>query len=100
MADVRVKPEVLEQAAHVCDDLRDQVRAKRAGVAADTEAAVAGLAGWQTRTALEELAWAWGDDLGKLAGYIERYGDALRGCATDYRYTDEASAAHFDLRGR
>ncbi|PZM88444.1 MAG: hypothetical protein DIU79_16865 [Actinobacteria bacterium] len=100
MNEVRVDPAVLERAARVCDDMRAQVRVRRSGITADTEEAASGLPGWQTRRALEELSWAWGDDLRKLAGYLEKYGEALRGCARDYRHTDVANAARLDIRGR
>jgi len=100
VTEVRVDPGVLEQAARVCDDLREHVRSTRSRITTNTEEAASGLPGWHTRRALEELSWAWSDDLRKLAGYLEKYGDALRGCAMDYRNTDVANAARLDIRGR
>ncbi|SCL36943.1 Excreted virulence factor EspC, type VII ESX diderm [Micromonospora pallida] len=100
MTEVRVEPEVLEKTSHVCDDLRDDLRRSAADIEDDTQAALSGLPGWQTRTALEQLRWSWSDDLTKLTGHISNIGDALRGCARDYRYSDVASAALFDIRER
>ncbi|MGN9808147.1 hypothetical protein ACTMSW_02150 [Micromonospora sp. BQ11] len=64
------------------------------------DAAVAALGGWQTRAALEQFRWSWSEDLSKLADYLTKVGDGLRECASDYRSSDEASAARFDIRGR
>ncbi|MEU4774641.1 type VII secretion target [Micromonospora sp. NPDC023644] len=100
MIELHVEPELLEKASRVCDDLRDDLRRGVSDVGDETRAAVAGLPGWQTRAALEQLRWSWSDDLTKLDGYLAQMGDALQGCAMDYRYSDEASAAHFDLGGR
>ncbi|MEK8106547.1 type VII secretion target [Micromonospora sp. M12] len=100
MVELRVEPELLDKAAKVADDLRDQLRKSAADVGDETDAAVAGLPGWRTRAALEQFRWSWSDDLAKLTTYLTSLGDGLRGCATDYRYSDEASAARFDIRGR
>ncbi|MEW2386002.1 type VII secretion target [Micromonospora sp. NPDC047707] len=98
--ELRVEPELLDRAAQVADELRDELRKSAADVGDETDGAVAGLAGWQTRTALEQLRWSWSDDLAKLTSYLEKVGDGLRGCARDYRYSDEASATRFDIRRR
>ncbi|MEH0973322.1 hypothetical protein V6U77_19560 [Micromonospora sp. CPCC 205546] len=100
MIELHVEPELLEKAARVCDDLRDDLRGGVSDLGDETRTAVAGLPGWQTRTALERLRWSWSDDLRKLDRHVSAVGDALQGCAMDYRYSDEASAAHFDLPGR
>ncbi|SCF29052.1 Uncharacterized conserved protein YukE [Micromonospora purpureochromogenes] len=100
MAEFRVEPEVLDRAARVADGLRDELRKSAADVGGETDAAVAALGGWQTRSALEQFRWSWSDDLSKLTDYLTELGDGLRGCAWDYRSTDEASAARFDIRGR
>ncbi|MER7335220.1 MULTISPECIES: type VII secretion target [unclassified Micromonospora] len=100
MTEVRVEPDVLEKASHVCDGLRDDLRRSTADIGDETQAALAGLSGWQTRTALEQLRWSWSDDLTKLSSYLSNVGDALGDCARDYRYSDEASAAHFDILRR
>ncbi|MEU6076956.1 type VII secretion target [Micromonospora sp. NPDC047074] len=100
MIELRVEPELLEKASYVCDDLGDDLRRSASGIGDETRAAVAGLPGWQTRTALEQLRWSWSDDLTKLDGHLTTVGEALRGCAMDYRYTDEANAARFDIRER
>lgn len=100
MSEVRVPPELLEKASRVCGDLRDDLKRGAADIGDETRAALSGLAGWQTRTALDQLHWSWSDDLTKLDGYLSKLGDALHGCALDYRHTDQASAARFDIRGR
>ncbi|MER6591404.1 type VII secretion target [Micromonospora purpureochromogenes] len=100
MTELRVEPDLLEKASRVCDDLRDDLRRSAADIGDETQAALSGLPGWQTRTALEQLRWSWSDDLTKLTGYLSKIGEALRDCGRDYRYSDEASAAHFDIRGR
>ncbi|MEV4210170.1 type VII secretion target [Micromonospora sp. NPDC049662] len=100
MTEVRVEPELLDKAARVADDLRNQLQRSAADVGDETDGAVTGLPGWQTRTALEQLRWSWSDDLAKLTNYLTALGDGLRLCATDYRYADEANAARFDIRGR
>lgn len=98
--DVRVEPAVLDEASRVCADLRESLRQGAADVEPDTEAAMSGLPGWSARGALEELLWTWRDDFTKLSGYLATFGDALTGAAADYRHTDEANAARFDIRGR
>ena len=100
MAELRVEPDVLDRAARVADDLRDDLRKSAADVGGETDAAVVALAGWQTRSALEQFRWSWSEDLSKLAEYLTKVSDGLRGCASDYRLSDEASAARFDIRGR
>lgn len=98
--DVRVDPEVLEAGARVCGELRSRLTVSAADVEPETGAAASGLPGWRTREALEQLIWTWRDDLTKLARYLDTFGDALAGCAVDYRHTDRASADRFDIRGR
>ena len=98
--EVRVEPAVLETASRVCEDLRARLRRGVQDVEPGTESAVSGLPGWHTREALEELMWTWREDFQKLSGYLETLADALRAAAKDYRHTDEANAAHFDIRGR
>ncbi|MGC5331887.1 WXG100 family type VII secretion target [Micromonospora sp. DT62] len=100
MIELHVEPELLEKASRVCDDLRDDLRRGVSDVGDETRAAVSGLPGWQTRVALEQLRWSWSDDLAGLERYLSQVGDALQGCAMDYRYSDEASAARFDIPGR
>ncbi|MEV4467320.1 type VII secretion target [Micromonospora echinofusca] len=100
MIELHVEPELLEKASRVCDDLRDDLRRDVSDVGDETRAAVSGLPGWQTRAALEQLRWSWSDDLTKLDRYLSQVGDALQGCAMDYRYSDEANAARFDIHGR
>lgn len=91
---------MLETSARVCGDLRDQVGQDGRDVAPETEAAMSGLPGWQTRQALESMLDAWTDDITGLGRYLESLGDALDGCAHAYRYTDHANADLFDIRGR
>lgn len=98
--ELRIDPGVLEAAAEVCGDLRDRVRASAVDIEPETEAAIAGLAGWRTRGALQDLLSSWQEDLTKLTGYLKTFSDALAGCAMDYRYSDVANAARFDIRGR
>ncbi|TCB89403.1 hypothetical protein E0H26_28070 [Micromonospora zingiberis] len=100
MTEVRVEPEVLTRAAGVCGDLREGLRQSAADVDGETLAAVSGLPGWRSRSALEQLAVSWQDDLAKLVGYLSTLGDAFDECAVDYRYSDNANAALFDIRGR
>jgi hypothetical protein len=91
---------VLEAAAGVCGDLRDRVGQDGREVVPVTEAAMSGLAGWRTRQALDVMLDAWTDDVTGLGRYLGSLGDALSGCARDYRYTDHANAELFDIRGR
>ncbi|MFG1869182.1 type VII secretion target [Micromonospora arborensis] len=100
MVELRVDPELLDKAARVAAELREQLRKSAADIDDETYAAVAGLPGWQTRTALEQFRWSWSDDLAKLTTYLTALADGLTGCAMDYRYSDEASAERFDIRGR
>ncbi|GGM42611.1 hypothetical protein GCM10011608_29100 [Micromonospora sonchi] len=97
---MRVDPEVLTKAGVVCGDLRDGLRRSAADVDDETLAAVAGLPGWRTRAALEQVAVSWQDDLRKLMGYLSTLSEAFNECARDYRYSDSTAAARFDIRGR
>ncbi|WP_092548346.1 WXG100 family type VII secretion target [Actinoplanes derwentensis] len=98
--EVRVDPPILEAAAGACDELQDRLRQSSRNIEPETEVAMAGLPGWSTRGALESLMWAWNDDATRFATYLGSMGDALNGCARDYRHTDHANAALFDIRGR
>lgn len=97
---MQVEPERLDDAARACDDIRDRLRASAADVQPETETAIAGLPGWRTRGALERVAAAWDEDLKGFGSYLTDIAEALRKTAADYRYTDEANAANFDIRGR
>ncbi len=96
MVDFRVEPDVLDKAARVVDDLRDDLQKSATRVDDWTTPAVTGLAGWRTRPALEQFQWSWSDDLSKLVDYLTKVSEALHGCATDYRHSDEANGARFD----
>jgi uncharacterized protein YukE len=98
--EVRVDPPILETAARVSGEIRDRLQQAGGDAAPATEAAIAGLSGWQTRQALEDLLWAWNDDTAALGKYLGTLGDALTGCARDYQHTDRANAGLFDIRGR
>ncbi|MFC4068630.1 WXG100 family type VII secretion target [Actinoplanes subglobosus] len=98
--EVRVDPLILETAARVCGGLRDRVGQGARDVGPATETAMSGLPGWETRAALESLLDAWTGDATRFGRYLEALGDALAGCARDYRYTDHANADLFDIRGR
>ncbi|GIJ27428.1 hypothetical protein Vqi01_25900 [Micromonospora qiuiae] len=100
MTEVRVEPEVLAKAGGACVELRDALRRSATDVDGETLAAVAGLPGWRTRAALEQVAVSWQDDLRKLVGYLSTLSEAFDECARDYRYSDNTSAARFDIRGR
>lgn len=100
MAELRVEPDLLENASRVCEDLHAVLQRSAVGVQDETQAAISGLPGWRTRPALEQLSWSWSDDLSNLTGNLSKIGDALGDCARDYRYGDQASAALFDNLGR
>nr|WP_026185541.1 type VII secretion target [Salinispora pacifica] len=100
MTELRVAPDLLDRAAGACADLREDLRRSAADIGDETGMAVSGLPGWQTRAALEQLHESWLADLTRLTGYLDQLGDAFGDCARDYRYSDEANAAHFDIRGR
>jgi hypothetical protein len=93
--EVRVDPSVLDRAASACDGLRVELTSDEADVEPATTGAMSGLAGWGIRGALDQVLWWWRDDLTKLGGYLDGYGDALRGCARDYRVTDRADSGRF-----
>lgn len=93
-------PPVLEAAARACAGLGERVREGNRDVGPETEAAMPGLGGWQTRRGLETLLTAWADDTAALTRYLGSLEDALQGCARDYRYTDHANAALFDIPDR
>ena len=90
-------PPILEAAAHRCAGLGDRVHQGDRNVGPETEAAAAGLPGWQTRRALETLLAAWTEQTAGLTTYLSAMGDALTGCARDYRHTDHANAGLFDI---
>lgn len=93
-------PDLLDRAARVCVELREDLRRDAADIGDETATAVSGLPGWQTQAALERLHESWLADLTRLTGDLDHLGDAFTDCARDYRYSDEANAAHFDIRGR
>jgi len=97
--EVRGDPPILEAAAGACADLRGRLQTGGTDVTRETEAAISALPGWETRSALESLLWAWRDDIEGFAKYLDSLGNALSGCARDYRHADHANAALFDIRG-
>ncbi len=100
MTELRVEPDLLENASRVCEDLQAVLQRSTVGIQDETQAAMSGLPGWRTRPALEQLSWSWSDDLSNLTDYLSKIGDALGDCARGYRYGDQASATLFDRCGR
>ncbi|AEV89113.1 hypothetical protein ACWT_8104 [Actinoplanes sp. SE50] len=98
--ELHVEPAVLHSARQVCEDLGVAWRRDEHGVEPVTEDAAAGLPGWMTGRALGDFVWYWQDDVKKLTGYLETFGDALQRAALTYEHTDHASADLFDIRGR
>ena len=99
-AEVRVDPELLRKAQQVCSDLHAEVAADEHEIDAVTVDAARGVAGWGMQRALEDLVWWWRDDLTRLGGYLDTFGDALAQAAAAYERSDHASMDLFDIRGR
>lgn len=95
--EVRVDPPVLQAAARTCADLSDKVQQGNRDIEAETETAMSGLPGFQTRTALETLMFAWTDDVKGLTAYLTALSESLHGCARDYTHTDHANADLFAI---
>jgi hypothetical protein len=98
--EVRVDPAVLRSRAGACGDLNAKLTGDETGIEGATQAAAAGLPGWWTKGALEQLLWSWRDDLAKLGRYLDNFGAALEACARDYEHGDRANADNFDFRYR
>jgi len=92
----QVDPSTLVVGAAACRDLRGSMGTGLADVEAGSTTAQAGLAGWRTRRALEELLWWWRDDLDRLGRRLDATADALEACARGYRNADEVGQDSFD----
>jgi hypothetical protein len=93
--ETRVHPHHLQAAAGVCRDLRSGMGRMVSDVEPETEAAIAGLPGWQFRRALQELLETRRDDLRRLGQRLDSTAEALDSSAAAYTRNESANAALF-----
>jgi hypothetical protein len=100
-----VDPRILETGARVCHGLRGELGEPVTGgpptggmmrdVVPATEHAAAGLAGWLTRRAMQELLRKQGDDMSRLSRRMQAIAEALESSAAAYRRNEASNSALF-----
>jgi hypothetical protein len=93
--EMRVDPRHLLTGAGVCRDLRGGMGRMVSDVEPETDAAVAGLPGWQMRRALQQLLETRRDDLRRLGQRLDSMAEALDRSAAAYTRDESANAALF-----